>query len=154
MDGNDEPDRTTLDEARLWSGGIATAAVTGLIAAAGVLILYGLFGVTVIVPGRDRHWHDAAVLGYAGAAALASLGATGLMDLLVRFTPRPMRFFSWIVGLATTVTVAAPFASGARFADMLCTALLNLVLGVATGTLVVGTARSAARAESHAAVRY
>jgi hypothetical protein len=56
-----------------------------------------------------------------------------------------MRFFAWVMGLVTVVAVLAPFVTDAGLASRLCTAGLNLVLGVAIGSLVAGTARAAVR---------
>lgn len=56
-----------------------------------------------------------------------------------------MRFFSWAIALATIIAVLAPFASGETVAAKLATACLNLVLGVAIGSLTAGSATSAAR---------
>ena len=43
-------------------------------------------------------------------AAIAALLATGLMHPLLLSTPRPGRFFGWIMTLATAAAVLAPFA--------------------------------------------
>jgi hypothetical protein len=70
------------------------------------------------------------------------------MHVLLLSTPRPMRFFTWLVTLATVVAMVAPFATSADLSARLFTAGLNLVLGVAIGSLVSGTARSATRPAS------
>jgi hypothetical protein len=49
-------------------------------------------------------------------AAVAALLATGLMHLLLLSTPRPFRFFTWIVSLLTLVAVLAPFLTDAKLA--------------------------------------
>jgi hypothetical protein len=65
------------------------------------------------------------------------------MHVLILSTPRPMRFFAWVVGLCTVVGMLTPFLASSTLAATLLTAGLNLVLGVAIGSLVAGTARSA-----------
>jgi hypothetical protein len=135
-----------VDAGRLWAGGLATALVAALIAVAGILITRGLFGVSVLAPKGAGVWGDASTAWYAVGAAVAALLATALMHVLLTYTPRPMRFFGWVMFLATAVAALAPFATGAGPAPKLFTATLNLVLGIAIGSLVAGTARSAQRA--------
>jgi hypothetical protein len=137
--------RPPLNAGRLWAGGLATALVAALIAAVGILLTRGLFDVPILAPEGDGVWGDASTGWYAFGAALASLAATGLVHLLLLSTPRPMRFFGWVMGLVTVVAVLAPFVTDAGLASRLCTAGLNLVLGVAIGSLVAGTARAAVR---------
>jgi Family of unknown function (DUF6069) len=99
--------------------------------------------------GRRRGvWGDADTWRYAGYAALAALVATGLLHLLMLFTPRPRMFFGWIVTLVTLGAALAPFASGAEPAAKVATGLINLVLGFAIGSLVAGVGRSAVRSAS------
>jgi len=146
MHGSYEPpparSRPGVDAGRLWAGGLATAVVAALIAVVGVVIGRNIFDITVLPtgPGSQR-----AVLWYAGGAALASLAATALVHLLMLSTPRPMRFFGWVMALATTIAVLVPLMAAAGLGTRLFLALLDLVLGLAIGTLVAGTARSAVR---------
>ncbi|GAA1552745.1 hypothetical protein GCM10009789_02900 [Kribbella sancticallisti] len=56
-----------------------------------------------------------------------------------------MRFFRWILALATAAGAFLPFAAGGTFGAKLTTALINVAVGVAIGTLLAGTARSATR---------
>jgi uncharacterized protein YhhL (DUF1145 family) len=78
-------------------------------------------------------------------AAVAALLATGLMHLLLLSAPRPFRFFTWIISLLTLVAVLAPFMSDAKLATKVATAAIVLVIGMAIGSLVSGSARSATR---------
>src|SRR5215213_9486867 len=97
------PPRARVDAGRLWTGGLATAAVAALVAVVGVLIARGLFDVPVLAPTGEGTLGDASTAWLAGLAALAALAATGLLHLLLLSTPRPGRFFTWIVGLATVI---------------------------------------------------
>ena len=139
------PPAPVLNAGRLWAGGLATAVVAGLIAIVGILIGRGLFGVDVLAPKGEGTWGDASTGWYALGAAGLSLVATGLMHVLILTTPRPKLFFGWIVALATVAGMVAPFATEESMGSRLFTAGLNLVLGVAIGSLVAGTARSAMR---------
>jgi Family of unknown function (DUF6069) len=134
-----------VNAGRLWAGGLATAVVAALVVIVGILLARGVFGVPVLAPEGDGAWGDADTGKYALYAALAALLATGLMHLLLLYTPRPWRFFGWIVGLATFGAVIAPFATNAQTSAKFATATINLVLGLAIGSLVSGAARSAAR---------
>ena len=134
-----------LHAGRLWAGGLATAVVAGLIAIVGILVGRGLFGVAVLAPKGAGTWGGANTVWYALGAALLSLAATGLMHGLILFTPRPMRFFGWIMVLATAVGMTAPFATAESWGSVVYTAGLNMVLGIAIGSLVSGTAHAATR---------
>lgn len=136
--------RVRVDAGRLWTGGLATAVVAALVAVVGVLIARGLFDVPVLAPSREGALGNANTVRLAGLAAVAALVATGLMHLLLS-TPRPFRFFTWIVSLLTLLAVLAPFMTDAKLATQVATAAIGLVVGMAIGSLVSGAARSAIR---------
>jgi Family of unknown function (DUF6069) len=139
------PQRPVVNAGRLWAGGLATALVAALIAIVGIVGARALFDVPILAPKGEGAWGDASTGWYAFGAALVSLVATGLMHLLLLYAPRPMSFFGWVVGLATVAAMVAPFAVDGTLASKLFTAGLNLVLGVAIGTLIAGTARTVVR---------
>jgi Family of unknown function (DUF6069) len=139
------PGRLRVDAARLWTGGLATALVAALVAVVGVLIARGLFDVPVLAPAREGALGNTSTARLAILAAVAALLATGLMHLLLLSTPRPFRFFTWIVSLLTLVAVLAPFMTDAKLATKVATAAIALVIGMAIGSLVSGAARSATR---------
>ena len=62
------------------------------------------------------------------------------MHLLLTATPRPLVFFNWIMGLATVIAVVYPFSTTAALSQKMATAVINLVLGAAIGSLINGTA--------------
>jgi hypothetical protein len=99
----------------------------------------------VLAPTGEGALGDASTTRLASLAAVAALLATGLMHLLLISTPRPFRFFSWIVSLLTLVAVLVPFMTSAELATQVATAAINLVIGMAIGSLVSGAARSAIR---------
>jgi hypothetical protein len=129
----------------LWSGGAATAVVAALIALVGILVCRWLFNVPILAPRQDGAWGDASTAGYALAAAAAALVATAIMHLLLRATPRPRLFFSWIIGLATVIAVVFPFSTSAPLSQKVATAIINLVLGCAIGSLMSGVAARSIR---------
>jgi hypothetical protein len=49
-------------------------------------------------------------------------------------------FFGWIIGLVTAIVVAFPFSTSAALDAKIATAIVDLVIGVATGVLVSGAA--------------
>jgi len=75
-----EPELETqrrIDEKMLWSGGVATAVVAGLIALVGILVCRWLFKIPILSPSRDGAWGDASTAGYVFAAAAIALARPG-----------------------------------------------------------------------------
>lgn len=137
--------RPMVDAGRLWTGGVATAAVAALVAIVGVLIARGLFNVPLLAPTGEGTLGDASTARLAGLAAGAALLATGLMHLLLLSTPRPGRFFTWIMVLATLIAAIIPFLTDAEANTKIATAAINLSIGATIGSLVSGVGRSAVR---------
>jgi len=136
----------TVAGGRLWAGGAATAVVSALIALVGILLARGVFDVPVLAPEGEGTWGDADTPKYALYCGLAALVATGLLHLLLISTPRPLQFFSWIIGLATVAGALAPFVANGTMSSTIATGLINLAVGIAIGTLLSGAARAATRA--------
>jgi hypothetical protein len=137
--------RPKVDAGRLWTGGLATAAVAALVAVVGVLVARGLFEVPLLAPTGEGALGDASTARLAGLAAGAALLATALMHMLLVSTPRPGQFFTWIVALATLIAVILPFLTDAEPNTKIATAALNLSVGATIGSLVSSVARSAVR---------
>jgi Family of unknown function (DUF6069) len=134
-----------VDAGRLWTGGIATAVVAALVALVGVLICRGLFDIPVLAPTDEGTLGGTSTFRLAALAALAALVATGLLHLLLLSTPRPRRFFTWIVTLATIAAALAPFLTDADLDEKVATSVVYLATGIAIGSLLSGVARSAIR---------
>jgi hypothetical protein len=66
--------------------------------------------------------------------------STAIMHLLLLTTPRPQMFFASIIGLVTVIAVVYPFSTTAPLSQKVATAVNNLVLGAAIGSLINGTA--------------
>ena|SRR5215475_1841822 len=130
----------SVDAKLLWSGGLATALVAALIALAGILVCRWLFNIAILAPRGDGAWGNASTAWYSLAAAAGALVATAVMHLLLLATPRPRLFFGWIIALATVIAVVYPFSSSAPLSHKLATAVINLLIGVAIGSLINGTA--------------
>jgi hypothetical protein len=135
----------TVDATRLWPGGIATAVVAGLAALVGVLVCRWLFGIPLLAPSSDGAYGDAHTTGVVLAAAGAAVVATALVHLLLLSTPRPLAFFSWIIGLATLLAVLYPFSTTAPLTAKAATAVVDLVIGIAIGTLLNSVAARSMR---------
>jgi uncharacterized protein DUF6069 len=130
---------------RLWSGGAATAVVAGLVALAGVLVCRWLFGIPILAPRQDGAYGDVHTTAMVLVAAAAALVATGLLYLLLLSTPRPTTFFGWIIALATLLVVIVPFRTSAPLSAKVATAVVDLVIGIAIGTLLSGVAARSVR---------
>src|SRR6266404_1613799 len=137
--------RPKIDVRQLWSGGVATAIVAGLVALVGVLVCRWLFSVPILAPKRDGAYGNAHTTDFVLAATGAALVATALAHLLLVSTPRPLVFFWWIVGLATVVVVLYPFSTAAPLSEKIATATVDLVIGIVIGSLVSGIAKRSTR---------
>lgn len=76
---------------------------------------------------------------------MAIVAATALAHVLVLSTPRPLVFFWWIIGLATLVVVLYPFSTAAPLSGKAAIAVVELVIGIAIGSLVSGVDERSAR---------
>ena len=135
---SDRSSQGSLDAGQLWSGGVATAVVAGLVALLGVLAFRWLFHVPILAPASAGAYGDANTTVLVFAAAGVALLATALLHLLLLATPRPMTFFGWIIGLATLVAVIFPFSTSAPLSQKFATATVNLFIGIAIGSLLAG----------------
>jgi hypothetical protein len=143
-DGAGSP-RVRPDSGRFWAGAVATAVVAALIALVGILICRWTLNIPILAPAGDGAWGDAHTGEYALLAALVALVAAGLLYLLMLSTPQPDLFFRWIIGLVTLIAVVYPFSSGAPLDQKAATAIVNLVLGLAIGSLLTATSARAIR---------
>jgi hypothetical protein len=147
---DDQPTRSTgtgrphLDAARLWSAGLATALVAALTGLVGILIVRAL-GIWAYAPREFGTFGDSTTVALCAGAALAALAATGLVQLLMLSTPRPIAYFGWIVGLLTVVAAVLPLLAGGPLAVLLAEAILYVVIGVVIAVLTANAAGSALR---------
>jgi hypothetical protein len=148
MPNEPRTNRPRVDAGKLWPGGIATAVVAGLVALVGVLVCRWLFGIPLLAPKSDGAYGDVHTTDLVLLAAAAALVATGLAHLLLLSTPRPLTFFGWIIGLATVLAVLVPFSTAAPLTAKVATAVVDLVLGVAIGSLISGVAARSVRMPS------
>ena len=148
------PSRPQVDAGKLWPGGIATAVVAGMVALVGVLVCRWLFGIPLLAPKSDGAYGDVHTTDLVLLAAGAALVATGMAHLLLLSTPRPLTFFSWIIGLATVLAVLAPLSTSAPLTAKIATAVVDLVLGVAIGSLISGVAARSVRVPAGAGASY
>jgi hypothetical protein len=148
------PPRPKVDAGQLWAGGVATAVVAALVALAGILVCRWLFSIPLLAPRQDGAYGDVHTTGLVLAAAAAALIATLIAHLLLLSTPRPMTFFSWIVGLVTVVMVLFPFSTGAPLSQKVATAAVDLVIGFAIGSLLNGVGARANRRRTAGAGYY
>jgi hypothetical protein len=139
------PRRPRVNGAQLWSGGVATAVVAALVALVGILICRWVLHIPILAPKSDGAWGNATTGDYVLVSALAALVATGLMHLLMLGTPEAGAFFGWIIVLATLAAVVYPFSTTAPIEQKAATAIVDLVLGIAIGSLISGVARRAQR---------
>ena len=128
--------RVAVAASRLWAGGVATAFVAALVAAVGVLLFSSVMNIKLVRLPVLLPITDSLALNYAATAFVFALAATGLAHLLTVTTPRPSVFFGWIVGLVTVAMMVMPFAFDASTASKVSTALINMIIGIAIGSLL------------------
>lgn len=138
------PQARDLDAAKLWTGGIATAVVAALIGLVGALVLRAAMQQGLHVPVGTAFGEQATVL-LCTLAATGALAATGLAHLLVLSTPRPLAYLGWIIGLATAAFAVLPFLTTTVLPLAAAQAVITVVIGMAIGSLVTGSAASARR---------
>jgi len=134
----------SVDATTLWSGGIATAIVAGLVALLGVLAFRWLFHIPILAPASDGAYGNADTTVMVLAAAGAALVATAILQLLLLTTPGPLTFFGWIIGLATLVAIVFPFSTTAPLSQKFATATVNLFIGIAIGSLLTAVGKRSA----------
>ena len=139
------PQRPRLEVARLWAGGLATAVVAALIALVGVLIVRAVLRISLYAPATAGAFGGEKTVALCLVCAAAALAATGLVHLLIIATPRPLTYFSWIVGLLTAAATVLPFTYASSLPVAIAQALINLVVGAAIGSLLSGAAANATR---------
>lgn len=142
------PRRPDLDVVRLWTGGLATAVVAALIGLVGVLVVRVIATHLPQLPAAGLLGTPSGTILLCTTAAVAALAATGLAYLLLMSTPRPMAYLGWIVGLATAAAAVLPLTTGGSLAVAVAEGVINLVIGLAIGSLVAGAVYSAARGAS------
>ena len=139
------PARPVLEGTKLWTGGLATAVVAALVGLVGTLVVRVVFEYAPVGTAAAHAFSttNAGLLClFAGVAALA---ATGVAHLLIVSTPDPLSYLGWIIGLSTAAAVVLPLLGGVPAAAAIAIAVVNLVIGLAIGSLVIGTAMAARR---------
>jgi small-conductance mechanosensitive channel len=139
-----QPATPVLDATRLWAGGLASAVVAALVGLVGTLVVRVLAANVPDAPHAAAFGTQPTVM-LCLVAAGAALAATGLAHVLMVSTPRPFAYLGWIVGLATAAATVLPLAGGAPLAVAAASGAINLVIGLAIGSLVAGAAAGATR---------
>jgi hypothetical protein len=143
-DGGGSPRRrVVVNAARLWAGGFATAVVAGLVVVVGLLICRSILHINVLGPWRAGALGTDRTTSYIVSAFVIGLAATALLHLLLLLAPQPIMFYGWIIALGTLAAVLTPFASENGWRSQASLAVINLVVGLAVGTLLPSVARGA-----------
>jgi len=139
------PTGLVLNATRLWTGGLATAAVAALVGLVGTLVIRVLFEFAPVGTAAAHALTSSNAGLICLFAAVAALAATGIAHLLIVSTPDPLSYLGWIIGLSTAAAVVVPLLGGMPLAAAIALAVINLVIGLAIGSLVAGAAYSATR---------
>jgi len=139
------PTGLVLNPTRLWTGGLATATVAALVGLVGTLVIRVLFEHVPVGTGAAHAFTTSSAGLLCLFAAVAALAATGVAHLLIVSTPDPLAYLGWIIGLSTAAAVVVPLLGGIPMAAAIALAVVNLVIGLAIGSLVVGAAGAAFR---------
>src|SRR6266516_138672 len=97
--------------------------------------------------GLSRWWACSGADGSSGSPFSPHSGRAHMVTRTrpVWALPRPRSFLGWIIGLVTVVAVLFPFSTGAPLAQKIATAVVNLAIGVAIGSLLNGVAARSIR---------
>lgn len=141
---NQDPTRIPrrIRSGTLWAGGLATAVVSALVAAVGVVVCDAVFNLHPVHLGLPGDSDVPSWISYPVIAFVGSLAATALLHLLLVRVPQPVRFFNWIMGLIAVLAAALPFTQGFS-GRALVTAIIGVVCVVAITLLLIGTASRA-----------
>lgn len=131
--------KLTLDGGRYVAGALATALVAALIGLVGVVVIEGIFDQDM-VPPPDLFGTGSHAAAFAIDGAIFAVLAAAVLALLVVSTPRPKRFFGWLMVLATALITVLPFAWTSHLDRAVLSAIVNLVIGIATWSLLAGVA--------------
>ncbi|GAA1741050.1 hypothetical protein GCM10009809_40740 [Isoptericola hypogeus] len=125
-------DRLRFDVRRYWAGAVVTVVVCGLVGLAASVIFDQAFDVGLLGPfgGSTAAWTL--------TGALFGLVSAAVLQLLVLVAPRPRMFFGWLVGVVTLILAVAPFTGDPEPIPALMTALVWILLGVATSSMLSG----------------
>ena len=143
--------KLTLDGGRFVAGALATALVAALIGLVGVVVIEGIFDQTM-VPPPDLFGTGSHAAAFAIDGAIFAILAAAVLALLVVSTPRPKRFFGWLMVLATALVTVLPFAWTSHLDRAVLAAVVNLIIGIATWSLLAGVATRTIRPARRAAV--
>lgn len=135
--GTQDP-RLGLEVGRFWAGVLATMLVAALIGLAATFILEEVLNLE-IQPQADLFGTGSDLMAWVVAGALFALAAALVLYLLVMSTPRPRAFFGWVVGLATVILAAVPFAGQPEIVPAILAAIVWIIIGSAVYSLLTGT---------------
>lgn len=135
--GTQDP-RLGLEVGRFWSGALATMLVAALIGLAAEFILEEVLDLEIQAQA-DLFGTGSDLMAWVVAGALFALVASIVLYLLVMSTPRPRSFFGWVVGLATVILAAVPFAGEFELVPAILAAIVWIVIGSAVYSLLTGT---------------
>lgn len=131
--------RLTVEPGRFFSGTLATALVTALVAFVGVLVFEVLLD-RRIVPPVDLFSTGSHQSAYAIDGALFALLAAGILVLLAVSTPRPTLFFGWLMVLALIVLAITPFTLTSHTDRAIFSAIINVAVVASAWSLLAGVA--------------
>lgn len=135
--GTQDP-RLGLEVGRFWAGALATMLVAALIGLAAEFILEEVLNLEIQAQA-DLFGTGSDLMAWVVAGILFALVAAIVLYLLVMSTPRPRSFFGWVVGLATVILAAVPFAGEFELAPAILAAVVWIVIGSAVYSLLTGT---------------
>lgn len=135
--GTQDP-RLGLEVGRFWAGALATMLVAALIGLAAEFILEEVLNLEIQAQA-DLFATGSDLMAWVVAGALFALVAAIVLYLLVMSTPRPRSFFGWVVGLATVILAAVPFAGDFELVPAILAAIVWIVIGSAVYSLLTGT---------------
>jgi len=129
-----------LDTQHFLTAGLAVAAVAG--AAGWLIFLIGdaFSSGAIKVPAQPGATQNVILTGSTvfRTGFIAGIVGTAALWLLLALVPTPTKFFGWLGGLLTVAAAVVPFSYHVTTQNKIWLAVINLVIGLAVVTLLIG----------------
>jgi hypothetical protein len=125
----DDARDTMLVQVRYWVGTGLTAVIAALTGLVALIVAQGILGIQVVM-GSGSTISPISVSAYGLAAAGIAVLAAALFAGMIRVAPKPVAYYSWLVGMITVLAVLLPFTTTVGLHAQIALAVTNLAVGL------------------------